>query len=78
MTEMPNSFDLMTNMHHTNPQLVEINNLTQQNSKLRSSNKMVKVIIKGALVLIAVGVISQLPRQRDDNPYILIEKNDPL
>ena len=78
MIEMPNSFDLMTNMHHTNPQLVEINNLTQQNSKLRSSNKMVKVIIMGALVLIAVGVISQLPRQRDDNPYILIEKNDPL
>ena len=67
MTEMPNSFDLMTNMHHTNPQLVEINNLTQQNSKLRSSNKMLKVIIMGALVLIAVGVIKKITAPPNDD-----------
>jgi hypothetical protein len=67
MIEMPNSFDLMTNMHHTNPQLVEINNLTQQNSKLRSSNKMLKVIIMGALVLIAVGVIKKITAPPNDD-----------
>lgn len=67
MIEIPNSFDLMTNMHHTNPQLVEINNLTQQNSKLRSSNKMLKVIIMGALVLIAVGVIKKITELPNDD-----------
>lgn len=67
MIEIPNSFDLMTNMHHTNPQLVEINNLTQQNSKLRSSNKMLKVIIMGALVLIAVGVIKKITAPPNDD-----------
>lgn len=60
MIEIPNSFDLMTNMHHTNPQLVEISNLTQQNAQLRSSNKMLKVIIMGALVLITVAVIKKI------------------
>ena len=67
MIEIPNSLDLMTNMHHTNPQLVEINNLTQQNSKLRSSNKMLKVIIMGALVLIAVGVIKKITAPPTDD-----------
>lgn len=67
MIEMPNSFDLMTNMHHTNPHLVEISSLNKQNAQLRSSNKMLKVIILGALVLIAVGVIKKITEPPTDD-----------
>ena len=67
MIEIPNSFDLMTNMHHTNPQLVEINQLTQRNAELRGSNKLLKSIIVGALVLIAIGVIKKITELPNDD-----------
>jgi len=67
MIEIPNSFDLMTNMHHTNPQLVEINQLTQRNAELRGSNKLLKGIIMGALVLIAIGVIKKITELPNDD-----------
>ena len=56
MIEIPNSFDLMTNMHHTNPQLAEISNLTQQNAQLRQSNQVLKFVGLG-LILLSVWVI---------------------
>lgn len=67
MIEIPNGFDLMTNMHHTNPQLVEISNLTQQNAQLRSTNKLLKVITMGALALIAIGVIKNITASPPDD-----------
>ena len=59
MIELPNSFDLMTNMHHTNPQLVEINQLTHQNAELRGSNKLLKSIAIG-LVLISIWAVYRI------------------
>ena len=59
MIEIPNSFDLMTNMHHTNPQLVEISNLTQQNAQLRQSNQVLKFVGLG-LILLSVWVIYRI------------------
>ena len=63
MIEIPNSFDLMTNMHHTNPQLVEINQLTQRNAELRGSNKLMKFAFVGLLV-IAVVIIYKSKRNK--------------
>jgi hypothetical protein len=59
MIELPNSFDLMTNMHHTNPQLVEINQLSQRNAELRGSNKLLKGIVIG-LVLISIWAVYRI------------------
>jgi hypothetical protein len=59
MIEIPNSFDLMTNMHHKNPQLVEINQLTQRNAELRGSNKLLKGIVIG-LVLISIWAVYRI------------------
>jgi len=67
MIEIPNSFDLMTNMHHTNPQLVEISNLTQQNAELRSSNKLLKGIFVGVLAILIIGALGWISEHRDDD-----------
>lgn len=63
MIEIHNSFDLMTNMHHTNPQLVEISNLTQQNAQLRQSSKLWKFAFAG-LLIITVLVVLEMRREK--------------
>lgn len=69
MIEIPNSFDLMTNMHHTNPQLVEINQLTQRNAKLRGSNKLWKYACLGILV-ISIVLIYETERRKQTNTVV--------
>jgi hypothetical protein len=66
MIEIPNSFDLMTNMHHTNPQLVGINSLNQQNVQLKKSNAMWKFVGLGLLILSLVAVYKLQREQQDE------------
>ena len=63
MIEIPNSFDLMTNMHHTNTQMVEISALNQQNTHLRGSNKLMKFVLLGLLVISMV-LINEIERRK--------------
>ncbi len=67
MIEIPNSFDLMTNMHHTNPQLVEINVLNQQNTELRGSNKLMKFAFVGLLVISVVIIYKSKRNKTSDS-----------
>jgi len=69
MIEIPNSFDLMTNMHHTNPQLVEINQLTQRNAELRGSNKLWKYACFGILV-ISIVLIYETERRKQTKTVV--------
>ena len=68
MKEIPNSFDLMTNMHHTNTQMVEISALNQQNTQLRSSNKLMKFALLGLLVIAVVAVYKIQEREKPKDP----------
>lgn len=67
MIEIPNSFDLMTNMHHTNPQLVEISTLNQQNSQLHGSNKLMKFALVGLLVIALLVIFESKQDRRNKN-----------
>ena len=73
MIEIPNSFDLMTNMHHTNPQLVEINKLTQRNAELRGSNKLMKFAFVGLLVIAVAAVYKLQEREKPRDPNWLFD-----
>jgi hypothetical protein len=73
MIEIPNSFDLMTNMHHTNPQLVEINQLTQRNAELRGSNKLMKFAFVGLLVIAVAAVYKLQEREKPRDPNWLFD-----
>ena len=73
MIEIPNSFDLMTNMHHTNPQLVEINSLNQQNVQLRGSNKLMKIVLLGLLVIAVAAVYKLQEREKPRDPNWLFD-----
>ena len=63
MIEIPNSFDLMTNMHHTNTQLAEISALNQKNTQLQGSNKLMKFVLVGLLVISMV-LINEIERRK--------------
>ena len=73
MIEIPNSFDLVTNMHHTNPQLVEINQLTQRNAELRGSNKLMKFAFVGLLVIAVAAVYKLQEREKPRDPNWLFD-----
>ena len=73
MIEIPNSFDLMTNMHHTNPQLVEINQLTQRNAELRGSNKLMKFAFVGLFVIAVAAVYKLQEREKPRDPNWLFD-----
>ena len=63
MIEIPNSFDLMTNMHHTNTQMAEISALNQKNTQLQGSNKLMKFVLLGLLVISMV-LINEIERRK--------------
>ena len=67
MIEIPNSFDLMTNMHHTNTQMVEISALKQQNTHLRGSNKLMKFVLVGVLIIALLVIFESKPDRRNKN-----------
>ena len=63
----------MTNMHHTNPQLVEINSLNQQNVQLRGSNKLMKIVLLGLLVIAVAAVYKLQEREKPRDPNWLFD-----
>ena len=73
MIEIPNSFDLMTNMHHTNTQMVEIRALNQQNTQLRGSNKLMKFVLLGLLVIAVAAVYKLQEREKPRDPNWLFD-----
>ena len=73
MIEIPNSFDLMTNMHHTNTQMVEISALNQQNTQLRGSNKLMKIVLLGLLVIAVAAVYKLQEREKPRDPNWLFD-----
>lgn len=67
MIEIPNSFDLMTNMHHTNPQLLEINSLNLQNVQLKKSNVMWKLAFIGLILTSLIVIYETNYRTKSNN-----------
>ena len=73
MIEIPNSFDLMTNMHHTNTQLTQISDLTQKNTQLQGSNKLMKFVLLGLLVIAVAAVYKLQEREKPRDPNWLFD-----
>jgi hypothetical protein len=54
MKPIGNSFELMTNLHHVNSRLAEVESLDLQNQQLRKSNKWLKVLAAATIGVILI------------------------
>ena len=50
MELMENSFELISNLHHTNPDLSELNQIREQNKKLKSKVNILNIILVTTLL----------------------------
>jgi hypothetical protein len=66
MKPIGNSFELMTNLHHVNSRLAEVESLDLQNQQLRKSNKWLKVLAAATIGVLLIGALKFHSDQKRD------------
>ena len=66
---MKNGFDVMTSLHHTNPEVLKLAELAKENQVLKEDVKAKRMLLRFGAVLFIVGLIylvSKSHKPQDD------------